>query len=154
MIQDEIFSIQEANLNDSDWLDEFERSIFSYNHKNIYRNILKTYKDNNYYIFIGILNNSKIGYIVGRTIHDELNIYNLAILEKYRNKGFASKLLCYVFEHMNTEINSIYIEVRETNIKALKFYRKFGFIEYNIRENYYSTPTENAILMQYKFQSE
>ena len=43
MIQDEIFSIQEANLNDSDWLDEFERSIFSYNHKNIYRNILKTY---------------------------------------------------------------------------------------------------------------
>ncbi len=154
MIQDEIFSIQEANLNDSDWLDEFERSIFSYNHKNIYRNILKTYKDNNYYIFIGILNNSKIGYIVGRTIHDELNIYNLAILEKYRNKGFASKLLCYVFEHMNTEINSIYIEVRETNIKALKFYRKFGFIEYNIRENYYSSPTENAILMQYKFQSE
>jgi|TARA_B100001964_G_scaffold180439_1_gene199353 ribosomal-protein-alanine N-acetyltransferase len=154
LIQDEIFSIQEANLNDSDWLDEFERSIFSYNHKNIYRNILKTYKDNNYYIFIGILNNSKIGYIVGRTIHDELNIYNLAILEKYRNKGFASKLLCYVFEHMNTEINSIYIEVRETNIKALKFYRKFGFIEYNIRENYYSSPTENAILMQYKFQSE
>ena len=154
MIQDEIFSVQEANLNDSDWLDEFERSIFSYNHKNIYRNILKTYKDNNYYIFIGILNNSKIGYIVGRTIHDELNIYNLAILEKYRNKGFASKLLCYVFEHMNTEINSIYIEVRETNIKALKFYRKFGFIEYNIRENYYSSPTENAILMQYKFQSE
>jgi len=154
LIQDEIFSVQEANLNDSDWLDEFERSIFSYNHKNIYRNILKTYKDNNYYIFIGILNNSKIGYIVGRTIHDELNIYNLAILEKYRNKGFASKLLCYVFEHMNTEINSIYIEVRETNIKALKFYRKFGFIEYNIRENYYSSPTENAILMQYKFQSE
>ena len=78
----------------------------------------------------------------------------MAILEKYRNKGFASKLLCYVFEHMNTEINSIYIEVRETNIKALKFYRKFGFIEYNIRENYYSSPTENAILMQYKFQSE
>ena len=154
MIQDEIFSIQEANLNDSDWLDEFERSIFSYNHKNIYGNILKTYKDNNYYIFIGILNNFKIAYIAGQIINDELNIYNLAVLGKYRNKGFASKLLCYVFEHLNDKINSAYIEVRETNFKALKFYRKFGFIEYNIRENYYSSPTENAILMQYKFQSE
>ena len=154
MIQDEIFSVQEANLNDSDWLDEFERSIFSYNHKNIYEYILKTYKDNNYYIFIGILNNLKIAYISGQIIHGELNIYNLAVLDEFRNKGFASKLLCYVCEHLNDKINSAYIEVRETNFKALKFYQKFGFIEYNIRENYYSTPTENAILMQYKFQSE
>ena len=57
-------------------------------------------------------------------------------------------------EHLNDKIHSAYIEVRETNFKALKFYQKFGFIEYNIRENYYSSPTENAILMQYKFQSE
>lgn len=154
MIQDDIFSIQEANLKDSDWLDEFEDDIFSNNHKNIYENILKSYKNNNYYIFIGFLNNFKIAYIVSQIIHDEFNIYNLAVLEKYRNKGFAKKLLRYVFEHLNDEINSAYIEVRETNFKALKFYRKFGFIEYNVRENYYSFPTENAILMQYKFQSE
>ena len=154
MIQDDIFSIQEANLKDSDWLDEFEDDIFSNNHKNIYENILKSYKNNNYYIFIGFLNNFKIAYIVSQIIHDEFNIYNLAVLEKYRNKGFAKKLLRYVFEHLNDEINSAYIEVRETNFKALKFYRKFGFIEYNVRENYYSFPIENAILMQYKFQSE
>jgi len=154
LIQDDIFSIQEANLKDSDWLDEFEDDIFSNNHKNIYENILKSYKNNNYYIFIGFLNNFKIAYIVSQIIHDEFNIYNLAVLEKYRNKGFAKKLLRYVFEHLNDEINSAYIEVRETNFKALKFYRKFGFIEYNVRENYYSFPTENAILMQYKFQSE
>ena len=54
-------------------------------------------------------------YIVGSTIHDELNIYNLAILEKYRNKGFATKLLCYAFEHLSRVINSVYVEVRETN---------------------------------------
>ena len=104
-MQDNIFCIYEANLKDSEWLDEFERGIFSYNHKNIYENILKTYKDNNYYIFIGILNNLKIAYIVGQIIHNELNIYNLAVLRKYRNKGFASKLLCYVFEHLNDKIN-------------------------------------------------
>lgn len=154
MIQDDIFSIQEANLKDSDWLDEFENDIFSNNRKYIYKNILKSYKNNDYFIFIGYLNDSKIGYIVGHTIHDELNIYNLAILEKYRHKGFASKLLCYAFKHLSMEINSVYVEVRETNFQALSLYRKFGFIEYNIRENYYSFPTENAILMQYKFQSE
>ena len=100
MIQDNIFCIYEANLKDSEWLDQFEDNIFSNNRKNIYKNILKSYKDNDYFIFIGFLNNLKIGYIVGRTVHDELNIYNLAILEKYRNKGFASKLLCYIFEHL------------------------------------------------------
>ena len=130
------------------------RVFFAHDSDLGYKNILKSYKDNDYFIFIGFLNCLKIGYIVGRTVHDELNIYNLAILEKYRNKGFASKLLCYIFGHLGREINSVYVEVRETNFQALNLYRKFGFIEYNIRENYYSFPTENAILMQYKFQSE
>ena len=154
MIQDNIFSIREAKLKDSGWLEEFENDIFSNNHKNNYENILNKYKNNNYYIYIGFLNNIKIAYIESQLIHDEFNIYNLAVLEKYRNKGFASKLLLYVFEHLTDRISSAYIEVRETNFQALKFYRKFGFAEYNIRENYYSSPTENAILMQYKFQRE
>jgi len=139
--RDNIFCIYEADLKDSEWLDKVE-------------NILKSYKNNDYFIFIGFLNDLKIGYIVGHNILDELNIYNLAILEKYRNKGFASKLLCYAFKHLSMVINSVFVEVRETNFQALSLYRKFGFIEYNIRENYYSFPTENAILMQYKFQSE
>ena len=153
-MQGNIFCIYEADLKDSEWLDKFENKFFINNRKNIYKNILKSYENNDYFIFIGFLNDAKIGYIVAHTIHDELSIYNLAILEKYRNKGFASKLLCYTFEHLSREINSVYVEVRETNFQALSFYRKFGFIEYNIRENYYSFPTENAILMQYKFQSD
>jgi len=151
VIQDDIFSIREANLKDFYWLEEFENNIFSNNHKNIYKNILNKYKNNNYYIYIGCLNNLKIAYIASQLIHEEFNIYNLAVMEKYRNKGFASKLLCYVFEHLKDRINTAYIEVRETNFQALQFYRKFGFVEYNIRENYYSSPTENAILMLYKF---
>ena len=154
MKRDNIFCIYEADLKDSEWLDKIEDNIFKNNRKNIYENILKSYKNNDYFIFIGFLNDLKIGYIVGHNIHDELSIYNLAILEKYRNKGFASKLLCYAFKHLSMEINSVYVEVRETNFQALSLYRKFGFIEYNIRENYYSFPTENAILMQYKFQSD
>ena len=90
MIQDNIFSIREAKLKDSGWLEEFENDIFSNNHKNNYENILNKYKNNNYYIYIGFLNNIKIAYIVSQLIHDEFNIYNLAVLEKYRNKGFAS----------------------------------------------------------------
>ena len=140
-MQDNIFCIYEADLKDSEWLDKFE-------------NILKSYKNNDYFIFIGFLNDLKIGYIVCHTIHDEFNIYNLAILEKYRNKGFASKLLRYAFEHLSRDIKSVYAEVRATNFQALSLYRKFRFIEYNIRENYYSFPNENAILMQYKFQSD
>ena len=54
-MQDNIFCIYEADLKDSEWLDKFEN--------NIYKNILKSYKNNDYFIFIGFLNDSKIGYM-------------------------------------------------------------------------------------------
>ena len=88
MKRDNIFCIYEADLKDSEWLDKIENNIFKNNRKNIYENILKSYKNNDYFIFIGFLNDLKIGYIVGHNIHDELSIYNLAILEKYRNKDY------------------------------------------------------------------
>lgn len=39
------------------------------------------------------------------------------------------------------------LEVRESNENARSLYSKFGFIKVGERKNYYSEPTENAILM-------
>ena len=63
MKRDNIFCIYEADLKDSEWLDKIENNIFKNNRKNIYENILKSYKNNDYFIFIGFLNDLKIGYI-------------------------------------------------------------------------------------------
>ena len=39
------------------------------------------------------------------------------------------------------------LEVREGNEDARLLYSKFGFIKVGERKNYYSEPTENAVLM-------
>lgn len=40
-----------------------------------------------------------------------------------------------------------YLEVRESNLGAISFYEKLGFERVGIRKNFYTAPTENAVLM-------
>lgn len=44
-------------------------------------------------------------------------------------------------------INSLTLEVRESNIPAQSLYKKHGFKEEGIRKNFYNNPKENAIIM-------
>ena len=41
----------------------------------------------------------------------------------------------------------ILLEVRQGNKRAIKLYERLGFIIYNIREDYYRDPKEDAYLM-------
>lgn len=74
------------------------------------------------------------------------DIINIAVLEKYQNQSIATKLLKYIIE--NTTSNKLMLEVNETNIKALNFYKKNKFIEINRRKKYYGQ--NDAIIMERK----
>jgi ribosomal-protein-alanine N-acetyltransferase len=41
----------------------------------------------------------------------------------------------------------IFLEVRTSNLQAISFYQKFGFIKDAIRDNYYTDNSEDALLM-------
>jgi ribosomal-protein-alanine acetyltransferase len=47
-------------------------------------------------------------------------------------------------------INIVRLEVRSSNISALKLYKSNGFIESGIRKDYYNNPNEDAIIMEKK----
>ena len=51
-------------------------------------------------------------------------------------------------------IKNIFLEVRESNQTAINFYKKNKFKEISIRKNYYSKPTENAIIMKLEVNNE
>jgi ribosomal-protein-alanine N-acetyltransferase len=55
-------------------------------------------------------------------------------------------LLSEIFSLCN-EINAFHLEVRESNIPAISLYKKNGFETDGMRKNFYSSPSENAILM-------
>lgn len=81
-------------------------------------------------------------------IYIETEIYNIAIANSYRNKNLGSMLIEKLIDNLSgVNINKVFLEVRQSNTIALNFYKKNRFREIGIRSDFYSCPTEDAILM-------
>ena len=93
------------------------------------------------------------GYLGTHIVLDECYIANIAVREKFRRKGIADMLLS-VGEKNATDKNCAFIslEVRVSNEKAIALYKKRGYNEMGERKNFYSSPTENALIMTKDFQ--
>ncbi len=92
-------------------------------------------------------NGEVCGFITANAVLDEINIYNVAVREGFRRLGIASALLS---ELEKLKPYSINLEVRESNASAIALYEKCGFEQVGKRKNFYSKPTENAVLMTKK----
>ena len=93
-----------------------------------------------------------VGYIGMSFVFDEGYIYNVAVTGESRRKGIGSALIRTLVTHCKKEgFAFLTLEVRESNAAARSLYRHFGFIKVGERKNYYSDPTENAVLMTLYF---
>ena len=89
-----------------------------------------------------------VAYVIGRMIAPEGEIYRIATAEKYRRRGIAYRLLDYAVKcEKGKGLECLFLEVRSQNIAARNLYRAYGFKEISERKNYYSNPTDNAIVM-------
>ena len=104
-------------------------------------------------VFYAALENDEvIGYIGMSTVIDEGYIFNVAVSEDYRRRGVGYALVRELVTcGMKNSLCFITLEVRESNSAAIALYSKFGFIRVGERKNYYSAPTENAVLMTLYF---
>ena len=91
-----------------------------------------------------------IGYLLGRKIVPEGEIYRVAVKLERRERGVGSRLLAYALK-CETEYGteSLFLEVREQNTVARRLYSSAGFEEISVRKNYYKNPDDNAIIMLY-----
>src|SRR5438445_1731223 len=98
--------------------------------------------------------NETIGFIVGRlvqggTIETERDseIYNVAIIESEQEKGLGQRLFdAFVVKCRGTGVTNIWLEVRASNQKAIRFYEQNGFELVQSRNNFYENPREHALL--------
>lgn len=93
-----------------------------------------------------------IGYVI--LIKDNefrFNLINFIIRKKYQNKGYGSLLMQETLNIVKKykEINKMILNVKTTNLKAIKLYKKFGFEIIERIENYYRE-NESAYLMELK----
>ena len=100
--------------------------------------------------FTALDNGEPIGYIIGRKIPPEGEIYRIAVRPDKRQRGIGYRLLSYALKtERGSGVETVFLEVREKNLPARALYRAYGFDELGIRKNYYQNPTDNAIIMTY-----
>ena len=85
-----------------------------------------------------------VGYMGLQIFSGEGYVTNVAVLPEYRGQGIAQAL---IKEQMKNDMSFITLEVRESNAPAINLYTKMGFVNVGIRPDFYSDPTENAIIM-------
>ena len=89
-----------------------------------------------------------LGYICINYIFNEAHILNLAVHPDCRRQGIATMLMKDALSSLLKKgCIYFYLEVRESNIIAQKFYKKFGFKTVGKRKGYYLSPKEDAIIM-------
>ena len=92
-----------------------------------------------------------IGFIVVRALGPEWEIENVAVASGGRRQGVGSQLVAAAIdEARNCGAESIFLEVRASNVAARALYMKAGFSELGHRRGYYSTPEEDAILYRFR----
>jgi ribosomal-protein-alanine N-acetyltransferase len=88
------------------------------------------------------------GYCAAWLVADEVHINNLAVRPQCRNRGYGSALLRHVLAEAAREgARRATLEVRRSNESARRLYERFGFRIAGIRRDYYSHPTEDALIL-------
>lgn len=104
-------------------------------------------------IFVAKANDKTIGFVFARLIIPEFEIINIAVAPKARKQGIGSSLIEKVLKLTAEKGCEVcWLEVRESNRAALGFYQSLGFSIVGRRRKYYSSPEEDALLLEYKFQ--
>jgi ribosomal-protein-alanine N-acetyltransferase len=88
------------------------------------------------------------GFLMGREVADEAEVFTFAVLPKFRRQGHGGALVSAAIEGMRSRgVKNVFLEVRESNLGAIAFYEAFGFSKVGYRKVYYTYPEEAAITM-------
>lgn len=89
-----------------------------------------------------------LGYAGLWKIFDEGHVTNIAVKKGYRHKGLGRAMMEQLISDTKCEgVGSFTLEVRASNVGALKLYRSLEFEEAGRRKNFYEKPREDAIIM-------
>ena len=92
-------------------------------------------------------NERAVGYIGYWWSFYEVQITFLAVHPSFRGKGIAKQLISHISnECKEMGVETIQLEVRQSNIPAISLYEKCGFYKVGTRPKYYGGK-EDAILM-------
>jgi ribosomal-protein-alanine N-acetyltransferase len=92
-------------------------------------------------------NKQTLAFILVWHVADELHVLDIATQPEARRTGLARRLMDYALEYARTNaIRHMLLEVRRSNVAAIRLYRACGFFAMGLRPKYYADD-EDAVEM-------
>jgi ribosomal-protein-alanine N-acetyltransferase len=89
-----------------------------------------------------------VGYAFVSRYVDAWHVMNVAVAPEHRRRGIATELLERLFEVTAGDQRRGYtLEVRVSNLGAIRLYEQLGFQSRGIRRGYYTDNREDALIM-------
>lgn len=93
-----------------------------------------------------------LGYFIAMQVLDEVHLLNIAVSPMYQGQGLARELLGALSHWCRHTARAqwLWLEVRESNLRARRIYERHGFTQVGARKRYYPVhqgERETAILM-------
>lgn len=97
--------------------------------------------------------NKVVAYAIVSVAAGECHLLNICVSPVEKGKGMARWLLRYILDAAITfEARECFLEVRPSNVPAIRLYETYGFAEIGRRKNYYpgEDGREDALVMALK----
>lgn len=101
----------------------------------------------NVYFTIALQSDTVIGYCAIIKSYESADILTLAVKSEYRRIGIGKSLIQGVIEHcIECGIEMLFLDVRCSNVSAIRLYEQMGFGLISRRYGYYRNPDEDALI--------
>lgn len=94
------------------------------------------------FVYTAKTNGKTVGIICILKTPDTVDLLDIAVHPDLRRQGIGRALCDAVL------CKQTLLEVRASNTDAIEFYKKLGFEQISVRKNYYSAPTEDALIFR------
>lgn len=144
-------NIRKASSQDTQNIYIIEKECFSIPWSE--NSILSAINNNQTYFVIAQENDKNIiGYAGLYFVQTEGYIYNIAVKKHFRKLGVGTRLVNSLKDFcIENSMEFLSLEVRKSNTSAIKLYEKMNFKILGTRKNFYSSPSEDAIIMTVYF---
>ena len=139
--------IRKAQASDIEAVGFIERQQFSVPWPEEYFSAELTNPLSSFWVAVEAAGGRVIGFMVFWVIDGTIELHQVAVNSDDQRGGVASELLRFLLQTARERgVDSVYLEVRQSNAAAIGLYEKFGFRKTGQRKGYYRNPEEDAFL--------
>ena len=96
-----------------------------------------------------------VGFMIYELHKNRLHVLNFSVSPNWRRRGIGQQMIEKLINKLSHQRrNRILLEVRETNLEAQLFFKSVGFRAVSVLRDFYDDTTEDAYLMQYRYNSD